>query len=714
MAVNNNWRSTRTMDDWMRDIEKRLMHEERRPAMRPIADVVGPGIGTYSRQVEDWDSDGPVVNGFFYSDADRVVNSPDDTKNWMGIVQANSIGEGLQRVWEYVDTADAPDPDPTLYTRAFVTNEDGSRTYTAWAQSTGGGGGGAPTGPAGGDLTGTYPNPQIAANAVTSAKIADGTVTNTDLAATGTKDSTTFLRGDGTWAVPPSGGGGAPSGPAGGDLTGTYPNPQLGLGVVGSLELAEAGVQANHLANGAVGNAALATNAVTSAKIQDGTVTNNDLAATGTKDSTTFLRGDGVWVAPPGITQAAADARYVNVTGDTVTGDLTVDGSTFVGWLDVSDGANFNNMALINVPDPTSPTDGANKRYVDSVAQGLDAKQSVRLATTAQLSAGAPPNGAATIDGVVAVTGDRVLVKNQTSPDGRTNGIWIVNTAGAWTRAADLDAWSEVPGAFVFVEQGTTQADTGWVSTADQGGTLNTTPMPWTQFSGAGSIIDGAALLKTGNTLDVRVDNVGIEVNADLLRLKDGGVTSAKIADGTIVAADLSAALASSIAASGVNVQYNDAASITNLKVLDFQGKGISYVGDQPTGESMVIVDGLTLREEGTNIKPADMNVDDINFVGAGVTVTSGGPTSTDATVTIPGGANVQRQLVPALAVNTWVTLTGINVINLTNPPLVSFNAVSTFEERILDWRLEAAAEKIQVRSDVVVAVNTLMATAIQ
>jgi microcystin-dependent protein len=138
----NSWRPTITMNDWMRDIEKRVAHEERRPSIRPAFDIVGPGISTYSVLVPDWNADGPIVDGFFYSLAAQVVNSPDDTLNWMGIVQATPDGSGLQRVWEYIDTADDPSPDPALFTRAFVTNEDGTRTYTSWAQESGGSSGG--------------------------------------------------------------------------------------------------------------------------------------------------------------------------------------------------------------------------------------------------------------------------------------------------------------------------------------------------------------------------------------------------------------------------------------------------------------------------------------------------------------------------------------------------------------------------------------------
>jgi hypothetical protein len=78
-----------------------------------------------------------------------------------------------------------------------------------------------------------------------------------------------------------------------------------------------------------------------------------------------------------------------------------------------------------------------------------------------------------------------------------------------------MDNWAEVPGAFTFVEQGGTNADSGWVCTADQGGTLNTTSITFAQFSGAGQITAGAGLTKTGNTIDVVGVANRITVNAN-------------------------------------------------------------------------------------------------------------------------------------------------------------------------------------------------------
>lgn len=149
----------------------------------------------------------------------------------------------------------------------------------------------------------------------------------------------------------------------------------------------------------------------------------------------------------------------------------------------------LNGQKITGLADGTAASDAATVGQVSAAAAGLDAKQSVRAATTANIAtlAGGAPN---TVDGVTLAANDRVLVKNQTTP--AQNGIYTVQTLGTgangtWVRATDMDAWAEVPNAFVFVEEGTTLADTSWLSTANQGGTLGTTGIPWTQFGAASS-----------------------------------------------------------------------------------------------------------------------------------------------------------------------------------------------------------------------------------
>ncbi len=191
----------------------------------------------------------------------------------------------------------------------------------------------------------------------------------------------------------------------------------------------------------------------------------------------------------------------------------------------------------------------ANKAYVDQVAQGLDTKPSCKLATTGNLTAtysngtagvgatltNSGTQGTLTIDSTAANLNDRILVKDQTNAF--ENGIYVVTNVGGastnWvlTRATPEDQPSELTGgSFVFVEEGTLNANNGYTFTHTGSPTFGTTDLDVSQFSGAGQITAGAALTKSGNQLDVAVDDSSIEVNADAVRVKALGITNAMLA----------------------------------------------------------------------------------------------------------------------------------------------------------------------------------------
>jgi hypothetical protein len=164
---------------------------------------------------------------------------------------------------------------------------------------------------------------------------------------------------------------------------------------------------------------------------------------------------------------------------------------------------------------PTHDDHAATKAYVDAARSGLDVKASVRAATTAPINLASDLENGDTLDtDVTLATGDRVLVKNQSTAS--ENGIYVVQASGAAVRATDFDSNAEVtPGAFTFVEEGALNADSGWVLTTN--GTINVgaTGLTWALFSVAGTILAGDGLTKTGNTLNVVGTTDRITVNAD-------------------------------------------------------------------------------------------------------------------------------------------------------------------------------------------------------
>lgn len=228
----------------------------------------------------------------------------------------------------------------------------------------------------------------------------------------------------------------------------------------------------------------------------------------------TIVSGGGVGIA---------EALTVSESNGTITLTLNVADTDSAGLLpasfwqmlnDATDAATASKLIKrdsngnAKVATPTDPAHIATKGYVDAARQGLDVKQSVRVATTGPVNLTNQLEAGDILDTTVTlVAGNRVLVKDQSTAS--ENGIYVVQASGAAVRASDANGTADTGevsgGTFTFVEEGTINADSGWVVSSNGLLTVGTSPMTWVQFSGAGQITAGDGLSKDGNILHVNV-----------------------------------------------------------------------------------------------------------------------------------------------------------------------------------------------------------------
>jgi hypothetical protein len=315
-------------------------------------------------------------------------------------------------------------------------------------------------------------------------------------------------------------------------------------------------------------------------------VSNSPVTTSGTLTGTLAAQPANQIFAGPSIGSSAAPTFRTLVADDVPS----------INFLNIGGNLSLSNFRITSLSEPINASDAATKNYVDTTAQGIHTHTSCRMATAAALptctyangSSGvgatltATANGALTVDGVTVATNDRILVKNQDASQ-LQNGVYVVTNTGSagapfvLTRATDMDQASEFPASFEFVEEGSTNADSGWICTTNEPITVGTTAITFTQFSGAGQITAGNGLTKTGNTLSV------LSANAARIAVSGSGVDLATVTTttptgsagtsfvsavatdgyGRVTSVTTSPAVVASTSAAGI-VQLTDSASTTS------------------------------------------------------------------------------------------------------------------------------------------------------
>ena len=297
----------------------------------------------------------------------------------------------------------------------------------------------------------------------------------------------------------------------------------------------------------------------------------------------------------------------------TIAGGTSISTTATSNTLTINLGSiNATTTTITNVPTPSADADPVPKSYVDAVAEGLHVHEQVHalvdtpLATitgdTVTYNNGSSGVGATLtmstaldfaggdLDGDTDITtGDRVIINGESTA--AHNGIYVVTSTTVLTRATDFDTPAEMAGGdFVFVTHGTTYADTGWVL-SEPVTTVGTDPVTFSQFSGLGSVTAGDALSKTGDTLDVNVDDSSIEVATDALQVKALGITNAMLA-GSIANAKLAN---SSITINGTTIALGGSDSIATDVVNDTTpqlGGNLDLNSNDIIGSGDIIISG--------------------------------------------------------------------------------------------------------------------------
>ena len=335
---------------------------------------------------------------------------------------------------------------------------------------------------------------------------------------------------------------------------------------------------------------------------------------------------------------------------------------------------------------PVNGTDVVNKTYLEYFAAGISWKQPVLCATTANITL----SGLQTLDGIMVVAGDRVLVKNQSTQS--QNGIYLAS-ATTWTRSADADVWTDLISALVFVESGSTLAGSAWYCPAQPGGTINVTAVTWSNFSVAATYTAGTGL--TLASYQFSITNTGVTagaygsasktltatVNAQgqltVLAATDIAIANTQVSGlGTMSTQNASSVAITGGTLNGVTIGATTAGAITGTTITatTFNGAGTGLTG---TANSLSIGGSAGSATTATNLAggaagslPYQSSVGTTTFLAAGsngqyLTLSGGLPAWASLPTSVSSFSAGSTGLTPSTGTTGAVTLAGtLNVAN--------------------------------------------------
>jgi len=333
-------------------------------------------------------------------------------------------------------------------------------------------------------------------------------------------------------------------------VDGSIDTVHIGDGQITTVKIADSQITSTKIADGTIVNADVnASAAIDATKIHDGSVSNTEFGYINTLSSNAQTQLDGKLVkasnlsdltnaatartnlgvaigtdvqaydaelaAIAGLTSAANKGIQFTGSGTASTYDLTTAGKALLDDADASaqrttlglgtiatqnaSGVSITGGSVTGLGSPSSDSDAATKIYVDNLVAGLKTRIICRVATTANIDLTADLQNGDTLDGITLVTGNKVLVKNQTTV--ADNGIYTVVASGTASRNTDYDSIAELAGQIVVVQEGDTHADDLFLCTTDTSATLGVSDITFTQvFPSSGGTVTQVAVADSGSS----------------------------------------------------------------------------------------------------------------------------------------------------------------------------------------------------------------------